>query len=645
MRKKENNSIGHSVLLRTGLFNGIKNSLKKFSKKSLGKVGLFLVFGIIFFNLNFGVNAVTGSQNNFLKIKFDNVKAAEDIGEVLLNNYDSSGTGQDPTNKDGVNNRLPGGNMFTTAIVALLNGVNVLLSKLVLFAGFLMDATLKKDFFDAMVNNEGVYDGWVIVRDVLNMFFMLILLFSAFATIFQVEQYHLRKMIIMLVVMALLVNFSFPITRFIIDFSNSIMYFMVDSISVQGQSNSAHIARFSEFGDALAKATDMSNSIVASILNIILTFIVFITIFGIALNLLLRIIYFVILIILSPVGFVFAFFPGTKKIANEWWDTLFKYAFMGPVMIFFFYLAVLMFDRSGDAVKSDNPWVVSFVKFFIPTVFLWVGLMTSQKFGGSGSAMAMKLAKDTGNKIKGYGQKAAWGTVGMVGKGVDTATGHRISGGIGGLKSKWDSYGENYKSKSNTRKTQAADFLGVKGANEKLVQENRKKWKEAGGVSDSEMARIDSKRGTKAEKMALALERAENKGFDKDPVKAAAQYQEALNALKGNKVYKDLFDGNVRKKNIDLEITANISEEMTRQGRSLYQGEVETIAKKSFDKLEPGDWKDQNVERMVATNRMYGHDGVADAAKARIRDYKKPDKVTENMRGNKYDAGRGIFWV
>lgn len=622
--------MGSSGLMVGRLF-GIKNSLKNFSKKSFGKIGLFLIFGIIIWNLNFREDLNNGSQNNFLKIKFIYVEAID--WNALSETYDASGTGMDPMNKEGVNNDLKAsvGDPIGGFISTLLYGVLNILAKLVQFAGFLMDATLSQDFFRGLVDNEGVYTGWVIVRDTLNLFFMLLLLFSAFATIFQVEKYHLRKMIVMLVVMALLVNFSFPITRFIIDFSNSAMYFLVDSVSTQ--SPSANFGRFSEMGKALAAASELGvNTISSIILSIILTFIVLVTLLGFAINLLIRLLAFVILIILSPAGFVFAFFPSTKNIADDWWSALFKYAFMGPIMIFFFYLAILMFDRAGSAASGEEAWVISFVKFFVPTAFLWIGLIASQKFGGSGSAMAMDFAKKTGNNIKSYGQKAAWGTAGMAGKGVDTMTGHRISGGIGGLKAKWDSWGDNYKSKSNTRKTEAAARLGVDGANEKLVREKMKSMKDE-GVSNADLTRMET--GTNAERMAVALFRAENNRFDADPATAIAQYTNAMNAVRGHAVYENQFLGSARKQNMDLVINENI----THSGATT-PAAIQNIIRGEFQRLNPDQWKDQNIQRMLhgtTPNRGYI---ITEGAHV-IAGYstQAQENVTRNMGGQRYAEG------
>jgi hypothetical protein len=50
-------------------------------------------------------------------------------------------------------------------------------------------------------------NGWVITRDIANMFFIVILLVIAFATILQIEQYNYKKWLPKLILMAILINF------------------------------------------------------------------------------------------------------------------------------------------------------------------------------------------------------------------------------------------------------------------------------------------------------------------------------------------------------------------------------------------------------------------------------------------------------
>jgi hypothetical protein len=331
-------------------FNRTKNSFKKPSTKAFNKIGLFLVLGIIFLNINFSVSKMDSTLFNIASAVDPN---STGILVSLMNKLNTIGSFPKSNNIAGIKqinavgeilDTNPLGLIFKTLLLGLVNVLAVLVST----AGLLFDLTIDQDFFRALIGNEGLYQGWVIVRDILNMFFMLILLFSAFATIFQVEKYHLRKIIIMLVIMALLVNFSFPITRFIIDFSNSAMYFLVEYTG----GGSTVVGNFTNLGGVLREASSINSEFSALFLNIIFLFIMFCTMIAIGLNLLIRILALAILIILSPAGFVFAFFPSTKNVANDWWSALFKYAILGPVMVFFLYLAVLMFKINCPKWKN-----------------------------------------------------------------------------------------------------------------------------------------------------------------------------------------------------------------------------------------------------------------------------------------------------
>lgn len=282
--------------------------------------------------------------------------------------------------------------------------------------------------------------------------------------------------------MALLVNFSYPITLFVIDFSNSLMDFLLTAaFPDDGISKSAVISHISKFGEVTRDFYDdksfFGNGDVTSnlIVSIVFTFIYFLTIAALALNLLIRMIAFSVLLILSPAGFVFVFFPSTSSMASSWWDSLFKYAMTGPILVFFIMLANLLFGT--DLVASDPTSNTAIPISIICIVFLWMGLTISQKYGGEASGVAMGIAKKTGNNIKGYGQKMAWGTAGLAGRGVDTMTGHRISGGVGAVKSRLKQVGDDYKSKSEARAAQLGDKIGVRGAKEKDMKRRAEEYK------------------------------------------------------------------------------------------------------------------------------------------------------------------------
>ena len=98
----------------------------------------------------------------------------------------------------------------TGGAVAMLLGwiiypfVFIVTKLIVLLFYLLRDVFMYNDF----INAAPVVAGWVIVRDICNMFFILILLVIAFATILRVEGYDIKKMIPKLIIMAVLINFS-----------------------------------------------------------------------------------------------------------------------------------------------------------------------------------------------------------------------------------------------------------------------------------------------------------------------------------------------------------------------------------------------------------------------------------------------------
>lgn len=365
----------------------------------------------------------------------------------------------------------------------LLYSINWVISFLVGAAALLLEAALKPDLFNALVRGEGLYSMWAVVRDVLNLFFMLILLFSAFATIFQVEKYHLKKMIIMLVVMALLVNFSFAISRFVVDFSNSAMYFFVDEFFADGVATSAAGGEVTSKTTIIAELLGIAklyqeigtgkDEVVSLILLIIINFISFITIFSYAISLTVRMIALSILIAISPVGFVFAFFPATKGYADEWWGKLFKYAVSGPILVFFLMLAIVSLTRLetsslgavAGATLPEDPSLVALVSYIVlPVTFLWAGLIASQKMGGAASGMAMGMMKKTGNNIKGYGQKMAW-------------AGFESTGVPGAARARWQQFASDRKSAADTRAAAIGGAIGVRGAKEKDMKRRAEEYK------------------------------------------------------------------------------------------------------------------------------------------------------------------------
>lgn len=393
----------------------IKNK-KKLSKRQFIKVLVFLaVVSIVFIYFSFS-------------FKFVHAESVNDTA----NRIDSATTGILQT---GVG--IVFGPLFL-AFNGLLYVVFGFAGLFLVIAGILFDWAINPDSFMAVMKMKSIYQAWTIVRDFLNLSFIIVLLFSAFCTIFQVEKYNFKKILLTLIIMALLVNFSFPISRFIVDTANVAMYYIIGQGLpwVSNESGlSTSIVQFSgvvfsmlpgggDCGDDWAGkiwckikgvATNLTSpqQVTMQLLGaIIFLFLLSFTLFVIALLLIIRIVVLAILIIFSPLGFVASIFPGTKNYADMWWGNLFKQAFFGPIMAFMLYISITIMKEVQDNdvggmsnfishnLNNENNYssiIVAGATMAIPIVLLWTGIIAAQKLGAAGAGTALngvrRLAK------------------------------------------------------------------------------------------------------------------------------------------------------------------------------------------------------------------------------------------------------------
>ncbi|MBI5139582.1 hypothetical protein HZA26_03160, partial [Candidatus Nomurabacteria bacterium] len=76
-------------------------------------------------------------------------------------------------------------------------------------------------------------DAWVVVRDLSNIFFILVLLYIAVKVILNLGGHDVKKMISQVVIMALLINFSMFFTKVVIDASNILALIFYNKIDVK----------------------------------------------------------------------------------------------------------------------------------------------------------------------------------------------------------------------------------------------------------------------------------------------------------------------------------------------------------------------------------------------------------------------------
>lgn len=305
---------------------------------------------------------------------------------------------------------------------------------------------------ETMFNLPSLYTVWGIVRDLFNVTFIFILLFSAFATIFRVQQFHLKNVLVKVLIVALLINFSWPVTRIFIDLSNLLMYFFLGdatSFSLIGQLGSK-----SEIANLVIKnGSTLSNETYTRLFMMaVFMFIFALTIVTIGFQLFVRVIALMLLLIFSPIGIAGLAVPRLESSAKKWWDKLLAYAFTGPIAIFMVIFAVNtmnIINPSGDQVSpmqeasmfagskvsSWKEWIGDAIIFTIPIVILWGGVIITRRLSDAGSSFVSsnvsrqfmrapnyirkRAAKTTANAVK----TRATGAVQL----ADRALGYRVS--------------------------------------------------------------------------------------------------------------------------------------------------------------------------------------------------------------------------
>ena len=333
-------------------------------------------------------------------------------------------------------------NSFDTLMIRLLAFFAKLLGKLFTWVvGMLVQVAGYNDFLKA----TAVVTGWVIVRDLANMFFVLILLVISIATILRVEAYSYKKLLPKLLLMAVLINFSKTICGIIIDFAQVIMLTFVNAFQAAAGANFFQALGVHQMFDldnlaGEAAAPDQQWDLVGTaFLALLVVLIATITVGVLMVVLVARIVVLWTLIVLSPLAFLLASFPQGQTYAKQWWDEFSKYVISGPVLAFFIWLALIVAgggtastEIGVDSTALDTANGLGAVgkynnlsSLVVGVTMLLVGLMFTQKLGVVGSSVAgaaLSGLRRAGTAPFRTAWKGAKGGVGLAWKGTKALT-------------------------------------------------------------------------------------------------------------------------------------------------------------------------------------------------------------------------------
>ncbi|HAS00237.1 MAG: hypothetical protein US57_C0004G0026 [Candidatus Moranbacteria bacterium GW2011_GWC2_37_73] len=425
---------------------------------------------------------------------------------------------------------------FKELLVGVLNVVGWLFSiAATLFAWVVEPANISGEG-TGILQKQAVKDVWIMVRDLLNMTFILILLFAAFCTIFQVEKWNLKKVWLNILINALLVNFSYPIARFFIDVSNVAFYYFINNLFTSASGAVTGSGIFAMFGAAsgigeILKPESYANYEVAYLITmIVMLFIMGMTLLIIAALFVVRLVALTMLVMFSPVGFVGYIFPTTASFADKWWKNLFSYSFFAPIMIFGMAIALKITEAIGkesmrsfklaasnNAPTDQTSFIANAAFMVIPIVVLWstIGVAKSMgiegadkvvdnvKKGGKWLANApgkysgvygatKKVTEDFNKKGKLFGMKVPlMGNEGREAR--EAAMAGFVTGGVGGYKD------------------------ARRNVEDKKIAEQMKEYKDRNYTADQIAEDLDPKKGKVVQMAAMRALMAEKGALGADP--------------------------------------------------------------------------------------------------------------------------------
>lgn len=310
--------------------------------------------------------------------------------------------------------------LITLVLQAVLAISNLILS----LAGVILGWVTGPNFITLPYTRGGIVDvGWPIVRDFINMFFIIALVVIGLATALRIKEYQFQKTLPTLILIAILINFTPVICGLIIDAANILMNFFLEKFgggyifstffNMQG-SIIAEVFTPGHWFDLRYAASGLGKTVVMIIFDWVAAYVF--TIYS--LLFIMRYVMLWALVIVSPMAFFSRIFPGSQKYLfksilgwDEWWKEFIEWSLIGVVAGFFLFLGEQLMVKAPGMISGLPPtgstWGLSnpFVEFFnnflpwmVVLVFLWLGYKITKEISAMGAQGAIK-AVDTGIKL------------------------------------------------------------------------------------------------------------------------------------------------------------------------------------------------------------------------------------------------------
>ncbi len=307
--------------------------------------------------------------------------------------------------------------------------------------------------------------GWIVARDLANMFFIVFLLVIAFDTIIQGgdAKYAYRQNLQKMLIMAVVINFSKTICGLFIDLSQVLMLTFVNGFKEAAAGNFLSAFQIQKLLNLAEGTTDPNFGLVlAMMLAFVLAAVAACVVLVMLVMMTFRIVMLWVLVILSPIAFLTGSFPLGSNYYAQWWSEMKKYLSSGPTIAFFLWLALASAQKTpgglaneqydggggfskqttasagetqtaqnfqGYAIPSEAGRADTILSLVIVTCIMFAGLKAAAEAGVAGSG----FAKTVRGKVEGALKRTAMAPVGMASGAFQSVGGRAMNRAGAGL--------------------------------------------------------------------------------------------------------------------------------------------------------------------------------------------------------------------
>ncbi|MEI6190918.1 MAG: hypothetical protein WCP24_00945 [bacterium] len=344
--------------------------------------------------------------------------------------------------------------------------------------------------------NDAITTVWALVRNIFNITFIFILLYTAIRTIIGSASANTKKMIANVVIAALLINFSLFITRVLIDAGNILATALYNSATATGSISATMMNLFgigtlwgtTGVGGGLAGVFS-TPFFVISVLQIITITTAIITMGYVLLLMLTRNVMLIFLLVLSPIGFMGNVLPKIEEYSKMWRENLYGQVFMAPIFLLFFYLITMIGGKAAPAaLTGENKDYAAYFKYVMIIILLFAAVKITKKMSGVVGAIVEK-----------YASMAAGAAVGLATGGAALLATKTLGAGASALMNN-TKFGEKLKGSNSF-----ADRLALKALDKTSKStfdaRNTDAFKETAGlIGEHTGMKVDYNRGIKTKK-------------------------------------------------------------------------------------------------------------------------------------------------